>query len=403
MSTSLLYHAFGIRGYQHRASDFLEGGVCFRISKDLSDCRCSACGSAYIASRGQVERRFRCPPIGRRPVTIVLPIPRIWCLNCGVIRQVALDFADPRRSYTRAFARYAVELSRLMTIQDVAHHLGVSWDLIKEIQKQDLSRRFGRPALKHLRQIAIDEIAVGQGHRYLTIVLDLESGAVVHVGRGKGGEALEALWKRLRRCRAKLEAVATDMGPAYIDAVRRNWPNATLVFDRFHVMKLFNDKLAQLRRQLYHQATAEHRRVLKGVRWLLVKRPEHLDPARQERERLEEALKLNEPLATAYYLKEELAELWEQDDEETATTFLLDWLARAEASGIPILVGWAKTLRKHAQGLLAWYDYPISTGPLEGTNNKIKTMQRQAYGYRDQEFFELKIYAIHEAKYALVG
>jgi transposase len=98
-----------------------------------------------------------------------------------------------------------------------------------------------------------------------------------------------------------------------------------------------------------------------------------------------------------------LAELWEQDDEETATTFLLDWLARAEASGIPILVGWAKTLRKHAQGLLAWYDYPISTGPLEGTNNKIKTMQRQAYGYRDQEFFELKIYAIHEAKYALVG
>jgi len=114
-------------------------------------------------------------------------------------------------------------------------------------------------------------------------------------------------------------------------------------------------------------------------------------------------LRLNEPLATAYYLKEELSDFWEQDDEEEATALLLDWLARAEASGIKILIGLAQTLRKHAMGLLAYYDYPISTGPLEGTNNKIKTMQRQAYGYRDQEFFKLKILAAHEAKYALVG
>ena len=114
-------------------------------------------------------------------------------------------------------------------------------------------------------------------------------------------------------------------------------------------------------------------------------------------------MKLNEPLATAYYLKEELCELWEQEDEEEATAFLLDLLARAEASGVKMLVGLAKTLRKHAMGLLAYYDYPISTGPLEGTNNKIKTMKRQAYGFRDQEFFKLKILAIHEAKYALVG
>lgn len=403
MSTSLLYHAFGLRGYRHVATDFQEGGVIFRIAKDLEDCRCSACGSAHVASRGQVERRFRCPPIGHRPVTAVLPIPRVWCLNCGGVRQVALDFAEPRRSYTKAFGRYALELSRLMTIQDVAHHLGVSWDVIKEIVKEDLRRRFARPKLKHLRQLAIDEICIGSGHRYLTIVLDLESGAVVHVGRGKGGAALEAFFKRLRRSGAKVEAVATDMSPAYIEAVRRRLPDATLVFDRFHVMKLFNDKLTELRRQLHRQATAEHKRVLKGVRWLLVKRPENLDPQRNERERLEEALQLNEPLALAYYLKEELSEFWEQDDEEQATVFLLDWLARAEVSGVAILVEVAQTLRRHALGLVAYYDYPISTGPLEGTNNKIKTMQRQAYGYRDQEFFHLKILACHEAKYALVG
>jgi transposase len=403
MSTSLLYHAFSIRGYQHVATHFQEGGVIFRIAKEVKDCRCSACGSAHVAPRGQVERQFRCPPIGHHPVTVVLPIPRVWCRNCGVTRQILLDFAEPRLSYTKAFARYALELSRLMTIQDVAHHLNVSWDVIKDIVKTDLHRRFARPKLKHLRQLAIDEICIGAGHRYVTLVLDLESGAVVHVGRGKGAAALEAFWKRLRCSEAKVEAVATDMSPAYIDAVRRRLPQATLVFDRFHVMKLFNDKLAALRRSLHRQANAEGKKVLKGVRWLLVKRPENLNPQRGERERLEEALRLNEPLATAYYLKEELGEFWEQDDEEEATAFLLDWLARAESAGIQILTALAKTLRKHALGLVAYYDHPISTGPLEGTNNKIKTMQRQAYGYRDQEFFHLKILACHEAKYALVG
>src|SRR6202011_4557444 len=103
------------------------------------------------------------------------------------------------RSYTKAFARYALELSRLMTIQDVAQHLDISWDVIKDIQKEDLTRRFGRPKLKHLRQLAIDEICIGSGHRYLTLVLDLASGAVVHIGRGKGAAALTAFWKRLRR------------------------------------------------------------------------------------------------------------------------------------------------------------------------------------------------------------
>jgi transposase len=403
MSTSLLYHAFGIRGYRHVATDFEEGGVIFRIAQDLPDCRCSVCGSARVSPRGQVERHFRGLPIGRRPVTVVLPIPRLQCRACGAIRQVALAFAEPRRSYTKAFGRYALELSRLMTIQDVAYHLGISWDVVKDIVKDDLRRRFARPKLKHLRQLAIDEICVGSGHRYLTLVLDLESGAVVHVGRGKGGDALKAFWTRLRRSGAQVEAVATDMSPAYIDAVRTALPDATLVFDRFHVLKLFNDKLAVLRRSLHRQASAAGKKVLKGVRWLLVKRPENLDASRNERERLEEALRLNEPLATAYYLKEELSEFWEQDDEEEASAFLVDWLARVEASGIEVLLGLAKTLRKHALGLLAYYDYPLSTGPLEGTNNKIKTMQRQAYGYRDQEFFTLKILAAHEAKYALVG
>jgi transposase len=342
-------------------------------------------------------------PIGAKAVVVKFAIPRVGCQGCGVTRQVKLDFADPRRTYTKAFERYALELSRHMTILDVARHLGVSWDVIKDILKRDLSRRYAKPKLKHLRRIAIDEIAVAKGHRYLTVVLDLDSGAVVFVGDGKGGDALAPFWKRLRRCKAKVEAVAMDMSAAYREAVSTHLKGAAIVFDHFHVIKLFHDKLSGLRRSLYHQADAAGKEVLKGSRWLLLKSPENLDPKRDEAARLKEALRLNRPLATAYYLKEDLRQFWEQPGPRFATAFLDGWLRRAEASGIKVLRQMARTLESHRAGLLAYYTYPISTGPLEGTNNKIKTLKRQAYGFRDQEFFKLKILAIHEARYALVG
>ena len=404
MSTSLLYHGFGVRGYRYVRTEYIEGGVVFTIMQAPKTCRCPACGGKNTILKGGVVRRFRGLPIGSKKTTFVFRVPRIQCRDCNVVRQTALGFADPRRTYTRSFAQYVLHLARLMTIQDVALHLGVSWDVVKEIVKNDLQRRFSNPKLKDLRQIAIDEICIGKGHRYLTIVLDLETGVVVHVGHGKGGDALMDFWKRLRRCGVKIEAVATDMSPAYIDAVTTHLPDAVLVFDRFHVTKLCNDKLSDLRRELY-RTTKEglEKDVLKGSRWLLLKRPENLDASRNEHQRLEDALRLNAPLATAYYLKEDLGEFWEQDSQEEAEAFLLDWILRAESTDIRMLHQFARTLRFHAHGLLAYYDYAISTGPLEGTNNKIKTMKRQAYGFRDHHFFILKIYALHETRYALVG
>ena len=194
------------------------------------------------------------------------------------------------------------------------------------------------------------------------------------------------------------------MSKAYILAVTENLPDAALVFDRFHVVKLFNDRLSDFRRELQREAEEGlHKDVLKGTRWLLLKNPENLDPKRRERERLEEALRINQPLATAYYMKEDLRQIWEQPDKATAALVLADWIRRADASGIKVLHKMAATLEAHRHGILAYYDHRISNGPLEGTNNKIKTMQRQAYGFRDHEFFKLKIYALHQMKYALVG
>src|SRR5918994_2366840 len=209
MSTSLLYHAFGTRGYPYVRTAYTGGQVIFTIRQEPGTCRCSTCGSGDLVSRGHVERRFRSLPIGSRATCLVLPVPRVECRACGVVRQVDVTFADPRRTYTRAFQRYVLELSRRMTIRDVAAHLGVGWDLVKDIQKRDLSRRYAKPKLKHLRGNPIAEIAVAKGHRYMTVVMDLDSGAVGFVGDGEGADALEPFWRRVRPSGAKVEAGGT--------------------------------------------------------------------------------------------------------------------------------------------------------------------------------------------------
>jgi transposase len=404
MSTSLLYHRFGIHGYSYCSQHFAKDHTFFVIEQPRERLRCSECSAPQVWVRGRVERVFRTLPIGGQPCSIVLQVPRLCCLRCNTVRQAKIGFADPKKHYTRSLERYALDLSQHMTIKDVAKHLQVSWNTVKDIQAKHLHRKFSKPNLRKLKQIAIDEIAIGKGHHYLTVVLNLLTGAVVYVGDGKGVDSLKIFWRKLRRCRARIKAVATDMSAAYIRAVRDNIPNAVHVFDRFHVVKLFNDKLSAFRRQLFHEASTDReRRILKGTRWLLLKNPENLDEARNELDRLLDALRLNQPLAIAYYLKEDLRQIWMQPNKRTARRVLRDWLARARASGIRMLAKFADTLEEHQEGVLNYYAYKISTGPLEGTNTKIQLMKRQAYGFRDHEFFKLKILGIHETRYALVG
>jgi transposase len=138
MSTSLLYHASGLRGSEHTRTDSHGGPATFTIHQDPRTCRCSACGARHLVPRGRVVRRSRSRPIGRRPTVVVRPIPRVECLACGAVRQVEVPFADPRRSYTSSFERHARELGRPRTIRDVAVHPGVGWGTIQEIQRLDL-------------------------------------------------------------------------------------------------------------------------------------------------------------------------------------------------------------------------------------------------------------------------
>ena len=408
MSTSILYHSWGLRNTVYVSTNYRKGATIFNIKHSMKSLKCSICGSKNIIKKGTVEREFRTLPVGSRPTLLSLPVQRVECRDCNHIRQVKIGFADEKCSHTHSFVRYALDLLKGTTIKFVAHHLGVSWDVIKGIQKRHLTRRYSKPKLRNLKYIAIDEVNVGKG-KFLTIVLNLLSGAVVFVGTGRDTDALLPFWKRLKASKAKIKAVAMDMGRAYIAAAKEHLKKVDVVFDRFHVMKLMNDKLTKLRSKIQKEATTKlGKKTIKGTRWLLVSNSESLEVNRignklSQREQLERALKINEPLACAYYLKEDLRLFWAQESKEAAQQFLQDWIDRAMESGIKLMKTMAKTLATYRYGLIAWYKHQISTGPLEGLNNKIGAMQRQSYGIRDQDFLKLKIYGLHETKYALIG
>lgn len=404
MSTrSELYHCFGLGVVEVLSTEFTGGKTVFRCRHAKERLACAGCHSGDVIRRGTVTRPFRLVPIGSRPTWLEFEVQRLECRSCGQLRQERLPFAKPRRRYTTAFARYVLELSRLGTIKDVARHLGVSWDLVAEIQREQLEKDVRKVQLSAVSRIGIDELAVGKGHRYVSIVLDLDSGAAIHVAEGKAADSVKPFLRRLKRSGANIEAVATDMGQAFPSAVAEVFPEAVLVYDHFHVAKLMNDKLTKLRRDLQREADVLGKDMLKGTRWLLTKNPENLDPERNETERLLEALEFNRPLATAYYMKEDLRMFWKQPDAEAAKRHLDIWLERAENSGIAVLKTMGRTLRMCRQGLLNWYRHPISTGPLEGFNNKAQTMKRQAYGYRNMDFYMLKLRTLHLKKYALTG
>jgi len=279
----------------------------------------------------------------------------------------------------------------------------MSWGTVKNIDKEYLQKHYSRPGLKNVEIIAIDEFAFQKGHKYQTVVYDLKAGRVIYVGAGRAEESLDRFWKRLRHSGAKIQAVAMDMWLPYFNAVINNLPEAKIVFDRFHIFKQMNETLDEIRRALYHEETfLNNRKVIKGIRWLLLKNEKNLNDEKDERRQLEQALQINKPLAEAYYLKEELGQLWLQNTKDEAEKFLTSWATRAWATTIQPLRQFVKTLLGHRTGILNWFDFQISTGPLEGFNNKIKVLKRKAYGYRDMEYFALKIYALHENRYGLL-
>ena len=290
-----------------------------------------------------------------------------------------------------------IELLRLgLPIQDVANHLCMSWGTVKEIHKRYLRQHYAHPDIRHTRRIGIDEFATHKGHIYKTIVVDLDTGHIIHTGDGKGKEALTRFWKRVEKYKVHIEVVTSDMSAAYISSVMENAPNATHVYDHFHVVKLMNEAVDQIRRNVYKQETEfEKRKLIKGSRWLLLRKDtDKFDE--MEKSRLQNILSTNEPLFKAYYMREDLDMVWQQENKQEAEKQLEYWWRNAQNSGIPILQKVANSIYAYRTGIVAWYDCKTSNAKVEGINNKIKVMKRQAYGYRDDEYFNLRLLGLHD-------
>jgi len=405
-TTSFLYHAQALRGYKHLRTEYRNGCEYHYIEQSQHKRRCAnedCCARWWkLTLAGTFERTFLGLPVGRRKQFIVLLGHRQDCAECGCKLQEAISFTEGKARHSKSFARYVLDLCAVMTIKQVALLLGVGWDLVKDLHKRYLKKRLKKRKLSRIRYIAVDEFAVQKGHRYMTVVIDLETGEILHAHEGKDAAALLPFLERLKRSKNRLKAVAIDMSPAYLLAVRQVFGDTVdVVHDPYHVVALASRAIDETRRDLVRQLEGEQKQVVKGTRFLLLKGMENLSD--NGLERLMELMEANEPLYQAYLLKEDLRMFWNFPNAKLGEEFLDTWIGQAQELGNAHFTKLAKTIDEHRTGLLSYFKHRISTGPLEGLNNKIKVLKRQAYGFRDMEYFRLRLYFLHEATLAMTA
>jgi transposase len=365
---------------------------------------CSRCGHAVDEVHDVTPRWVRDLPILEADTWLRLPRARLKCPRCGPTVE-AVAWLDRYARLTTRFVASIARLCQVLPVKHVAAWFGLGWDTVKQIDARTLAARLGpiEPTLEGVRVIAIDEFAIQRGHRYATVVVEPASKRVLWVGRGRSREDLRAFFTLLGPARsAAIEAVVTDMSPAYVNEVRQHCPQAALVYDLFHVIARYGrevidrvrvDQTNRLRRARGdHERTRTIRRVIKGARWLLLRNREHVT-APADRIRLRELLRANRPLFIVYVLKDDLKALWRYRYLGAARRAWAHWLRRARASRIPALIRFARNLAERIDGVLNHCRYPLHTGLLEGINNKIKVLKRMAYGFRDEAYFFLKIRA----------
>jgi transposase len=364
---------------------------------------CDGCGASHqhVTLNGKFTRQFRALPVGTRAQYVVLHGHEQTCQKCGRTLREPIRFSEGKRRYIKRFETYVIDLCRFATIKHVSLLLGVSWAIVKGIYKRNLRKRYQRVPLRGVRRVAIDEFAIRKGHDYMTVILDLDARRIIHASEGRRIDSVVPFLQRLRKAGANLEAVAIDMWEPYIQAVEEVFPEAAIVHDRYHVVSMANRAVDETRREIYKEQEGKERKVLKGSRFLLLKGGEKLNESAQDH--LERLKNLNEPLFEAYLLKEELRGLWRSRNLKEGEDFLDSWIKRAKATGLKQFIKLGESLKRHRDRLLSYFNHRISTGPLEGLNNKIKVLKRQAYGFRDMEYFRLRLAFIHEGVPAYPG
>jgi transposase len=305
---------------------------------------------------------------------------RVDCSRCGV-RTEFVPWADPDSLFTRPFEDQVAYLAQRMDKTAIVNLMRIAWSTVGSIAQRVVRRLSPPDRLAGLRVIGIDELSYRRHHKYVTIVTDHETGQIVWAREGKSAATLDAFFEELgpQRC-AQLSNVTLDMSEAYIRSVTAHAPQATVVFDRFHVQRLAHDALDQVRRAVASKnLNAHERRAIKRTRFILQKNAENLTPA--ERRKVSDVQALNRPLYRAYLLKESLADLLDRKQYHVARDRLHGWLAWASRSKLAPFVRVAKTIRKYVHGILAYLNTGLSNGRSEGLNGKARVITRRSYGF----------------------
>jgi transposase len=342
---------------------------------------CGRCGRYTKGGTYDSKRRlWRHLDLGAWEVYLRARQRRSKCCHCHMVVTEAMPWAEPGAAFTRDFEDLVSFLAKQMNHTAITELMHVAWPTVGNIVRRTVGRRGMPLARRKLYRIGIDEISYRKHHKYLTVVADHVGGDVVWGGEGKSGAALDPFLDALgEQGRGAIQLVSMDMSQAYIAKIRERLPQATIVFDPFHVVKLANQAVDEVRRgqvrALKGQAAAQG---IKKTRWILLKTPDHLDGP--EKEKLAILGRVNRPLYRAYLLKEALRDVYGCPPASAAAR-LTAWLAWASRSRLPSFVRLGRTVREHRKGILAAIEHRLSNGRLEGLNNKIRLLSHRAYGF----------------------
>jgi transposase len=332
-------------------------------------------------------------PCADHRIYLDLEVRRVDCRRCGAVKRERLDFLVENALHTKRFALYVGRRCRSGTIRDVAAELHLDWQTVKRLEMDYMREQIRRVGTPGPKVIGIDEISIRKGHTYRIVVSDLERRRPIWFGGDDRSEAsMDQFYRFLGKKKAKrIRLAVMDMWKAFRNSTHQHAPQAAILFDKFHVMKHLGEALDKIRKAEYARLGDKQRRFIKGQKYTLLSHPQNLTGT--ARKNLKLLLAANKRLNTAYLLKESFGQLWDYNREPWARRFFDNWRASLKWQRLKPYEKFAEMIERHWDGLAAYCkpENKVSLGFVEGLNNKIRVMQRRAYGLRDEEYLRLKV------------
>jgi transposase len=326
-------------------------------------------------------------------IYLAVEIRRVDCRRCGKVKQERLDWLADYPFSTKRFAFYVGRRCRDSSIRDVAEEQRLDWRTVKALEMQYMQEQLRRAGTPGPKVIGIDEVSLRKGHTYRIVVSDLvRKRPIWFGGEDRSEKSMDLFYGSVGEKKSRrIELAVMDMWRAFHSSTSKHAPQAAILFDKFHVIRHLNEALDKVRKSEYARLSGKDRRFIKGQKYTLLSRRENLDT--EGRVALRTLLKANKRLNTAYLLKESFCQLWEYKKETWARKFFENWRASLKWQRLQPYEEFAEMIASHWEGIAAFIqsEEKVSLGFVEGLNNKIRVIQRRAYGLRDEEYLRLKV------------